>query len=157
MKRLAVTLLACWSLASLAFAQAPPAARGGGMAIAPAHVDARITQMHDRLHITPDEEPAWTAFAQTMRGNAEATARAYSERASQIQSMTAVENLRSFAAIEQARAAGLQKLLTAFETLYASLSPEQKQTADAIFRRQAEHPRRGPRTRDGGPGTPQRP
>ena len=51
--------------------------------------------------------------------------------------MSAVDNMQSFEAIEQARADGMQKLVPAFQTLYTSLSDQQKQQADALFRYQA--------------------
>ena len=101
-------------------------------------VDQRATQMHRRLLITPDQEPAWRAFAQAMHENAASADQAYRQHAAHIASMSAVENLRLFAQIEQTRAQGLQAMLTSFESLYGVLSDEQKKTADAIFRRQEE-------------------
>jgi hypothetical protein len=95
--------------------------------------------MHRRLQITAQQEPAWNAFAQAMRDDATATAQAYQERAAHLQTMTAVENLRSFAQIEQARAQGLEGLATSFDTLYGQLSDSQKHVADAMFARRGEH------------------
>jgi hypothetical protein len=102
----------------------------------PEHVDDRIESMRRRLQITPQQEPAWDTFAQAMRDNATTAAQAYRDRAAHLQTMTAVENLRSFAQLEQTRAQGLQGLATSFETLYGQLSDEQKHTADAMFRHQ---------------------
>lgn len=101
-------------------------------------VDQRAAQMHRRLQITPDQEPAWRAFAQAMHDNAASADQAYRQHAAHVATMSAVENLRVFARIEQARAQGLQAMLASFESLYGVLSDEQKKTADAIFRRQEE-------------------
>ena len=101
-------------------------------------VDQRAAQMHRRLQITPDQEPAWRAFTQAMHDNAASADQAYRQHAAHIANMSAVENLRLFAQIEQTRAQGLQAMLTSFESLYGVLSDEQKKTADAIFRRQEE-------------------
>lgn len=101
-------------------------------------IDKRITQMHARLRITPDQEPTWTNFAGVMRANAAATDQAYRRHATTIGTMSAVENLRAFTQIEQTRAQGLQTLLASFETVYNGLATDQKQSADAIFRREEE-------------------
>ena len=63
--------------------------------------------------------------------------RCIADRAQKLSEMSAVDNMQSFEAIEQARAEGMQKLVPAFQTLYASLSDQQKQQADALFRYQA--------------------
>lgn len=94
--------------------------------------------MHKRLGITAAQEPAWSTFAQAMRDNAATSAQAYHDRAARLSTMTAVENLSSFAQLEETRAQGLQTLSSSFETLYAQLSPEQKHTADEMFRHQGE-------------------
>lgn len=121
---------------------APPAtpapASSSAKHMMPPHVDDRINQMHQRLHITAEQQPSWDAFAQAMRDNAAASAQAYQDRAAHLQTMTATENLHSFAQMEQTRAQGLQGLASSFDTLYAGLSDEQKHTADTMFRRQGE-------------------
>jgi hypothetical protein len=123
-------------------AAAPPATPAPASSPAnhamPPHVDDRINQMHQRLHITAEQQPAWDAFAQAMRDNAAASAQAYKDRAAHLPTMTAVENLRSFAQMEQTRAQGLQSLASSFETLYGGLTDEQKHRADMMFRRQGE-------------------
>lgn len=101
-------------------------------------VDQRAARMHSRLRITPDQEPAWRAFAQAMHDSAASADQAYRQHAAHVATMSAVENLRLFAQIEQARAQGLQAMLTSFESLYGVLSDEQKKTADTIFRHQEE-------------------
>ena len=100
--------------------------------------EQRITELHARLHITAAEQSQWDQFAQVMRDNAKDVDQAYQQRAAQFQSMNAVENMQSYAQIEQTRAQDMQKLVPAFQTLYASLSDQQKQQADRMFRYQAE-------------------
>ena len=100
-------------------------------------VDRRITQLHTQMHITPAQSPQWDQFAQVMRDNAKAMDQMYADRAGKLSGMSAVDNMQSFEAIEQARAEGMQKLVPAFQAVYASLSDQQKQQADALFRYQA--------------------
>lgn len=100
-------------------------------------IDQRIAALKAALAITPAETPAWNGFAQTMRDNATATDGLFAQRASGAPTMTAVENMHSYAQVAQAYAENTQKLAAAFDTLYGQLSDSQKHTADVIFRQQA--------------------
>ena len=73
-----------------------------------------------------------------MRANAQNTDRLYQERNEHFQTMNAVEGLQNYQQIVQAHAQDLAKLADAFQNLYGSLSAEQKQTADQLFRYQEE-------------------
>ncbi len=97
-------------------------------------VERRIADLHSRLHITPQQTQQWDQFAQVMRDNAKAMETIYQQRAEKLGSMTAVDNMQSYAQIEQERAQDMQKLVPAFQTLYGSLSDQQKKTADQMFR-----------------------
>ncbi len=99
--------------------------------------DQRITDLHTRLHITDQQQSQWDQFAQVMRGNAKDLDEAYQQRATSFGKMNAVENMQSYAQIEQTRAQDLQKLVPAFQTLYTALSDDQKKEADQLFRNQA--------------------
>jgi protein CpxP len=101
-------------------------------------VDRRITELHSRLHITAEQKPQWDQFTQVMRDNAKQMDEAYQQRAQKMGTMSAVDNMQSFAQIEQEHAEDMQKLVPAFQTLYASLSDQQKKTADQMFRYNAE-------------------
>jgi protein CpxP len=100
-------------------------------------VEKRIDDLHRQLHIASTESSQWDQFAQVMRDNAKEIDQAYADRAQKIGSMSAVDSMQSYAQIEQLRAQQMQKLVPAFQTLYASLSDQQKQQADALFRNQA--------------------
>jgi hypothetical protein len=60
--------------------------------------------------------------------------KAYADRRAGIATMSAPENMRNFARIEQDRADGIQKLAASFQTLYDGMSDGQKAIADAMFR-----------------------
>jgi protein CpxP len=98
--------------------------------------EQRINNLHSRLHITAAQQSQWDQFAQAMQDGAKALDQAYQQRAANFNTMNAVENMQSYAQIEQIRAEGAQKLVPAFQTLYASFSDEQKRDADAVFRNQ---------------------
>ena len=97
-------------------------------------VEQHITELHRRLHITPAEEAPWGAFAQVMRDNAMHMERAFQARAQQGPNMNALDDLRSYAAVAQAHAEDMQRLVPAFQVLYATLSPQQQKTADEVFK-----------------------
>jgi len=102
-------------------------------------VDARIKSLHARLHITAAQEPQWQQVAQAMRDNAASIDKMVRERNAKLRTMTAVENLQTYANIADAHADGLKKLVPAFDNLYQSMSAAQKKDADAVFRGIAEH------------------
>ena len=95
-------------------------------------VEERIKRLHAELKITPEQETQWNAVAQAMRDDAKAMEDAIAQRRA-AKSMTAVDNLKSYQAIADAHAQGLQKLIPAFQALYDSMSPEQKKNADTVF------------------------
>ena len=128
-------------------AMAPPAASSTGAAAphaaatAPAmnkdiqaKVDQHITQLHAQLKITAAQEPQWKQFADVMRDNARDMDGVVQERTQQLGSMNALQNMQSYAKLAQAHAEHLQKLVSAFETLYTSLPQQQQQFADQVFR-----------------------
>ena len=117
---------------------AGPAPKAAGDATGAAGVDQRAAQLHQRLKITPEQEPAWKAFEQAMRDNVTSTDKVYKDRSTSLATMSAVDNMKNFAQIEQARAQGVQNLAAAFETLYNGLSDDQKKTADTMFRQYGE-------------------
>jgi len=103
-------------------------------------IDAHINMLHKQLAITPAEEPQWTQFAQVMRDNATAMHSAFETRGRKLADMNAADNMQSYAELARVHADNMQKLAASFQTLYASLSDEQKQTADAVFRHEeAKH------------------
>ena len=102
-------------------------------------VERRIADLRTRLHITSGEDQQFNQFAQVMRDNAKAIDQSYQQRASKLASMSAVDNMQSYAEIEQQRAQDVQKLVPAFQTLYNTLTDQQKKAADNMFRTYAEN------------------
>jgi protein CpxP len=111
---------------------APAQARAQARPNAPPaqNVDANIASLHQRLQITPAQEPQFSAFANVMRENARAEA---SLPHGPPPNATAVDGLRAFIQYNEVELAGLKKLLPTLEALYAALSPAQKKTADTVF------------------------
>ena len=97
-------------------------------------VEARINTLHSSLHITAAQETLWNNFAQVMRENAKAMAGHRKEAAQNAQSRSTVDALKSYAAVIDAHADEIRKLIPTFQALYDSMSDAQKKTADTVFR-----------------------
>jgi len=158
------------TLPTLAFAQTttspsaspapPPAATAPSTSSAPAtspamskdiqaKVEAHIKQLHTQLKITQAEEKDWQQFADTMRGNARDMQAAMQEREQRYPSMNALQNMESYQKLAETHAEHLQKLVSAFQTLYNALPDEQKKVADQVFKSRTEsrqHASTGSRT-----------
>lgn len=113
--------------------------QGGPIAM----VEARISELHKQLHITPAEEPQFKAYTDVMRRNAQTMQVLFAQRA-QSSDRSAIGILRWYAKLTAAHAEAVSKLVRPFEALYQSMSHEQKKVADAVFEqlRQRPMPRR---------------
>ena len=135
----ALAMTALVSLISLSAAAAADGAMPMGSAGAMAHHggDAdgwHIQALHDRLKITAEQESLWTTVADIMRANDEKIDALTKVRHEKAATMTAAEDLRSFAAITEAHAAGMRTFIPAFESLYQAMTPAQQANADRVFR-----------------------
>ena len=93
-------------------------------------------QLHSELKIAPDQEQDWKAVADTMRSNADDMKNLIDQTRQQAPKAqrNALEDLQTYQKFAQAHADGLQKLTSAFATLYNAMTPEQKANADKVFR-----------------------
>jgi LTXXQ motif family protein len=116
---------------------APPATSAGAANASSDRIEARIKELHKKLHITAAQETQWNDLAQVMRDNAKAMVDLQKQRAADTQSMTAVDVVKSYASVIEAHEAGMKKFIPAFEALYNAMSDAQKKTADSLFRSRA--------------------
>ncbi len=139
----AVTLLGAIALASPLFAasnqvlanassQQAMASASNSTGMAP--VEARIRDLHKKLHITAAQKPQWDALTQVMRDNAQAMVEMQKQRAADAQSMSAVDVVKSYESVIEAHEDGMKKFVPPFEALYNTMSDAQKKTADSLFR-----------------------
>jgi protein CpxP len=107
------------------------------------NVEQRIKQLHAELKITPDQESKWNSVAQAMRDNAASMEKLVAEKRQQApQSMTAVDDLKTYQEFTQQHLDGLKNLTSAFSSLYDAMPDQQKKNADQVFanfRREAPH------------------
>jgi periplasmic protein CpxP/Spy len=93
-------------------------------------VEPEITELRDRLHITPAQQPQFDAFAEIMRKNAQELDTLMQQKSP---TANAVDDMRFYLQFTQAQAEGLKRLLPAFQALYDSLSDQQKRAADSVM------------------------
>jgi pimeloyl-ACP methyl ester carboxylesterase len=95
----------------------------------PPNVETSLAILHQRLGITPAQEPAFAALANVMRENAR-TAPGGPPPAN----ADAVYQLRYAIRYAQEEVDGMRRMLPALESLYGVLSPQQRAIANQVFR-----------------------
>jgi protein CpxP len=95
------------------------------------NVEANIAELRKKLQITPGQEAQFNAVAAVMRDNARMEASAPQQPPA---NASAIDDLRAYIRYSELELTGLKKMLPPLEALYATLSPAQRQTADAVFR-----------------------
>lgn len=98
-------------------------------------VEQQTGELKKQLQITPQQEAQFDAFAQQMRSNAQAMDSAMKQQ-QQNPPKTAVDDLKAIERLAETQLDGLKKLVPVFQSLYDSLSDQQKKTADQIFGQQ---------------------
>ncbi|MFH0789804.1 MAG: Spy/CpxP family protein refolding chaperone [Pseudomonadota bacterium] len=139
---LAVTFLVTIAFASANFSYAASDNPGKKTSVRASKVDrteARITDLHARLKITPAQEDLWNKVTEVMRDNAKAMDTLNQARYEKAKTMTAVEDLKSYSEVVQAHADGLKNFVPVFEELYASMSDDQKKYSDMLFHQGGHH------------------
>ena len=97
-------------------------------------VEARIKELHKKLHITDAQKPQWDALTSVMRNNAQVMVDLQAKRTADAQTQSAVDVVKSYQSVIEAHEVGMQKFVPPFEALYNSMSDAQKKTADSLFR-----------------------
>jgi periplasmic protein CpxP/Spy len=97
------------------------------------YTEAQINQLQGALNITEAQKTLWDNLTQVMRENAKDMDALTKDRAENTKAMNAVEHIKYHRQVTEAHLNQLTKFITPFEALYASMSDEQKKTADTIF------------------------
>ena len=98
------------------------------------HTEAQIKRLQGALKITKVQEELWITLTQVMRDNAKDMDALSKDRAENTKTMNAVEHMKLHSQITEARLDQMKKFIPPFEALYNSMSDEQKQSTDKIFR-----------------------
>ncbi len=98
------------------------------------YTETQIKQLQGTLNITAVQEPLWNNLTQVMRENAEGMDALKKERAEKTEPMNAVEHMKFHSQITQAHLDQMNKLIPPFEAFYDSLSDQQKNITNVVFR-----------------------
>jgi 23S rRNA U2552 (ribose-2'-O)-methylase RlmE/FtsJ len=106
--------------------------------------EARIKQLHGTLKITDAQEELWKNLTQVMRQNAKDMDAINKDMVENTQTMNAVDHMKFHSRITEVHLDQVKKFIPPFETLYASMSDEQKKITDTTFRteRHGKHRRK---------------
>lgn len=97
-------------------------------------VNDRLGRFREELQITAAQQTAWDAYLGAIRRNMEDTHEQV-VRENQHPPATAPEHFQRMMAMKQEQMADFKRVADTFDTLYATLTPAQKQVADEHFAR----------------------
>ena len=98
------------------------------------HAEVQIKQLQGTLNITGAQEELWNNLTQVMRENAKDMDALTKERAEKTETMDSVERIKFHSQVTKAHLDQMEKLIPPFEAFYASMSDQQKNITDIIFR-----------------------
>ena len=98
------------------------------------HTEAQIKQLQGTLNITDDQKELWNKLTSVMRENAKEMDVLTKDMAENTKIMNALEHMKLHSQITEAHLAQLKKLIPPFEAFYNSMSDQQKNITDMIFR-----------------------
>jgi len=98
------------------------------------YTEAQIKQLQGTLNITEDQQELWDKLVQVMRENAKDMDAFTKERAENAKPINAVEHMKLHRQITEEHLAQLKKLIPPFEAFYNSMSDQQKNITDMVFR-----------------------
>jgi len=98
------------------------------------YTETQIKKLQSTLNITEAQEPLWNKLTQVMRENAKEMDAINKGRAENTEPMNAVEHMKFHSQITQSHLAQINKLIPPFEAFYDSLSDQQKNITDIVFR-----------------------
>jgi hypothetical protein len=125
-----------------AAAARPTAAAPGPQGERPSHIEGRLAFLKTELKISDAQSAQWNALADVIRQNDRARRqRAEQLRADRRKPMDALAQLQLREQLASARAGELKQFVAAFQPLYATMSDDQKQTANELFGRRHHHGR----------------
>ncbi len=107
--------------------------------MSPEHIEGRIAFLKAELRIRPAQEPAWEAFATTLRSDAQIT-RDIAEKMQGMMtsgmkqpSVSVLDRLDRHERVLNAHLDHIQRIRTTLEPLYESLDDDQRQSADELI------------------------
>ena len=98
------------------------------------YTEAQIKKLQSTLNITEAQKPLWNNLTQVMRENAKEMDAMNKGRAENTEPMNAVEHMKFHSQITQSHLGQINKLIPPFEAFYNSLSDQQKNITDMVFR-----------------------
>ena len=94
------------------------------------HRAARHAKLHDALKLTPAQQPVWQAFVASMTPPLKGERAGQRLSKEQRSALTAPQRMERRIAMQKQRTARMEARLSALNSLYATLTPEQRKVFD---------------------------
>ena len=106
-----------------------------------AFANKRLSELKDKLNITPAEEPAWQTFADKVNAQAKATAALHEKMRAEMKSpdLTTPDRMAKMAEFMKIRSQHMAAMSEVVRTFYNTLSPEQKAVFDKMHLGRMNH------------------
>ena len=111
----------------------PMMGMGGMMGDPTERIEGRLAFLHAELGITEAQEPAWNAFAEAARNSAASMAGMHRTMMALDGPPPLPERLELMEGMMTARLDAIRRMRAALDPLYEALTPEQRETANAIM------------------------
>ncbi len=98
------------------------------------YTEARIKMLQTAIKVTPEQQGVWSNLTLVMRDNAKELDNMIKDKSELTKNMTALEAMKFHSQVTESRLEQQKKLIPVFESLYTSMSDEQKKITDTIFR-----------------------
>jgi Spy/CpxP family protein refolding chaperone len=134
------------AFAAGAQAQSAPAADSGKPAAQHEKMDhakmqammqKHIAELHDKLKLTPQQEPAWKTFIDAVKPGEMKMPSEQDRKA--MDQLSAPDRMEKHLQMMKERMAKMESRLAALKTFYATLTPEQQKTFDDAHRQMMHH------------------
>lgn len=106
-----------------------------------AYTNKRLSELKDKLNITPAEEPAWQTFADKVNAQAKATAALHEKMRGEMNSpgLTTPDRMAKMAEFLKTRSQHMAAMSEVTRTFYNALTPEQKTIFDKMHQGRMKH------------------
>lgn len=106
-----------------------------------AFANKRLSELKDKLNITPAEEPAWQTFADKVNAQAKATAALHEKMRGEMNSpgLTTPDRMAKMAEFLKTRSQHMAAMSEVTRTFYNALTPEQKAIFDKMHQGRMKH------------------
>lgn len=107
-----------------------------------ANMQKKLDELHTKLKLSKDQEPAWKTFSDQVRAQGKKMSDMHANMPGQMQktmAQNAPDRMEMMASMMKDKAQDMSAMADAMKTFYATLTPEQKATFDSVHQEHMRH------------------